>query len=239
MSSEATSNPGALLHLRSFLLLAVGQIVSILGSRLTSFALGVWIYQRTGSTTSFALMLLATSLPGVAFQPVAGVLVDRWDRRRSLIVGDSGSAVGTLLLLAVVSSGAELLWPIYAILALRAFFDAIQSPAMEATLPLLVPREHLGRANGLVDLGSEGTRILAPPIAGALLGVIGLSGLLAIDFGTFLVAVAKCKEMTQTADRLIKAVQVLGFQSPVKGSADVIHFTLDPSQTDLLVGIGK
>ena len=85
-----------------FILLWLGQLVSLMGSGLTGFALGVWVYQRTGSLTQFALINLFTSLPGIVFAPFAGALVDRWDRRRVMIASDSGSALCTLVLLLMI-----------------------------------------------------------------------------------------------------------------------------------------
>lgn len=76
---------------RSFLVIWFGQLVSLTGSGLTGFALGVWVYQRTGSVTQFALISLFTALPGIVFSPLAGALVDRWDRRWAMILSDAGA----------------------------------------------------------------------------------------------------------------------------------------------------
>jgi DHA3 family macrolide efflux protein-like MFS transporter len=81
---------------RAFLLIWSGQVVSLTGSGLTGFALGVWVYQRTGSVTQFALISLFTSLPGIVFSPIAGALVDRWDRRWAMLISDAGAGLCTL-----------------------------------------------------------------------------------------------------------------------------------------------
>jgi DHA3 family macrolide efflux protein-like MFS transporter len=75
---------------KTFLLIWFGQLISLAGSGLTGFALGVWVYERTGSVTQFALISLFTALPGIIFSPIAGALVDRWDRRMAMILSDTG-----------------------------------------------------------------------------------------------------------------------------------------------------
>ena len=79
----------------TFILIWLGQFVSLTGSGLTGFALGVWVYQRTGSVTQFALISLFTALPGIVFSPIAGALVDRWDRRWAMIISDTGAGLST------------------------------------------------------------------------------------------------------------------------------------------------
>src|SRR5512142_2579964 len=81
---------------RSFFTIWFGQSISLIGSGLTGFALGIWVYQRTGSVTEFALISLFTTLPAIVFSPMAGALVDRWDRRRAMILSDSGAGACTL-----------------------------------------------------------------------------------------------------------------------------------------------
>src|ERR1044071_3740712 len=100
----------------AFLTMWAGQTVSLLGSSLTSFALGVWVYQRTGSVTKFALIAFFASLPGLLVSPIAGALVDRWDRRRTLILSDSLAAVTSVILLVLLwDESRDLLevWHIY------------------------------------------------------------------------------------------------------------------------------
>ena len=174
---------------KAFTVLLAGQIVSFLGSRLSSFGLGVWIFMSTGSTTKFALTAFVGAVTSLLVAPLAGVMVDRWDRRWTMIFGDTGAALGTAALALLLWSQRIELWHIYLILAFAGFFQTFQGPAFEATVSLLVPKKHLGRASGMLQFGSEGTRIMAPPIAGLLLPVIGLAGLLTIDFITFLVSI--------------------------------------------------
>ena len=173
-----------------FAVVLAGQAVSILGTGLTGFALGVWVFQRTGSATQFALVALALLLPVVLLLPVAGALVDRWDRRWAMIVGDAGSGLCSLGLAALVWSGRLEVWHIWLLCAGSSAFSALQYPAFTAASTLLVPRRHLGRAAGLTQLAIAAAQILAPLLAGALLGRIGLRGVLLVDVLTFLVSLA-------------------------------------------------
>jgi MFS transporter, DHA3 family, macrolide efflux protein len=173
-----------------FLVIWAGQVVSALGSSLTGFAVGVLIYQRTGSATRFALLALTTMLPGLLLYPFAGALVDRWDRRRAMIVSDVGAGCSSLVLALLFWQDRLELWHIYLLLALGSAFGTLQWPAFSAATTLLVPREQLGRAAGLTQMGNAAADLLAPVVAGVLVVSIGLAGIVLIDFATFFVAVA-------------------------------------------------
>lgn len=175
--------------MRTFFIVWSGQLVSIVGSSLTGFALSIWVYQQSGSVTMLALVMLAATIPGVVIAPFAGALVDRWDRRLVMLGGDgaAGVATGIVALLLVVGE-LHLGW-IFALVIVGSAANAFQEPAWTASVPMLVPKKHLGRANGLAQTGQAVGHLLAPAIAGALLGIVGLWGVLLVDFITFLVAV--------------------------------------------------
>lgn len=175
-------------HIRTFTILWLGQTISVFGSGLTSFALGVWVFERSGSATAFALIGLFAVLPRVLFSPLAGALIDRWDRRFLMIASDTLAGLGTLLIVLLLRTDALQLWQIYLLVGLIAAAGAIQWPAYTATTTLLVPKERLGRANGMQQIGQALSEILAPALAGVLLLRIGLDGVITIDFFTFLLA---------------------------------------------------
>jgi hypothetical protein len=175
---------------RSFLVLWLGQVVSLLGTSLSGFALGIWVYETTGSVTQFAIVALTTSLPRVLLAPVAGALVDRWSRKRMMILGDTGAGLSTLGILLLLSFSTIEPWHIYVATAFAAVCSVAQAPAYAASVPLLVPDRHLGRANGMVQLGEAAARIAAPISAGALLGIVGLRGIVLIDLATFVYAIS-------------------------------------------------
>ncbi len=174
--------------MRTFLIVWVGQFASLIGSALTSFALGVWIYEETGSVTEYALVSVFFALPGILMSPVAGALVDRWNRRWVMLISDAGAACGTLIMALLLSANRLEIGHIYLITAANASFSAFQQPAYVAATTMLVPRRHYARASGLVDLAWAIGYILSP-LAGFLMVSIQLKGIIFIDFATFLVAV--------------------------------------------------
>src|SRR5690242_19358237 len=127
--------------MRAFLLIWSGQLVSFLGSGLTGFALGVWVFQRTGSATQLTLISFFAMLPYIAFWPLAGALVDRWDRRWALVVSEAGAALAPLTIILLLSTGRFQIWQIYLVVAISAAFRSFQFPAFSAATTLLVPKE--------------------------------------------------------------------------------------------------
>jgi MFS transporter, DHA3 family, macrolide efflux protein len=183
-------NPKTPQGMTTFVLVAIGQIVSVTGSALTGFALGAWVYQETRSTILFSLILLFTVLPSLLFAPLAGALVDRWDRRRVMIAADSGAAVCTGLLLVLIQSGWLEIWHILVIMGFNSIFRALQVPAYTASVSLLVPKNQLGRANGIMQLEATSSYLLSPILAGWLLENAGIVGVMVIDLVTFFFAVS-------------------------------------------------
>ncbi len=177
------SDPGA----RTFLLIWLGQVVSLVGSGLTAFVLGVWVYQLTGSATQFALIFASATIPGVLVSPLAGEVVDRHDRRRVMIAADCGAALGTAAVFLLFLSGRLEVWHVYLATAATALCNAFQAPAYAASIPLLVPREQLGRVNGLVQV-ERAAGIISPALAAGLVAAVGGGGVIRIDVATVLFA---------------------------------------------------
>jgi DHA3 family macrolide efflux protein-like MFS transporter len=144
MRSKLNSN-----KMMVFRWLWLGQTVSLFGSGLTAFALGVWVFESSGSVTLFAMIGLSAVLPRVLLSPLAGVVVDRWDRRWVMLVSDSVAGLGTLVTACLALSGALELWMVYPLAAVLAGAGTLQWPAYTATTSLLVPKDQLGRANGM------------------------------------------------------------------------------------------
>lgn len=174
---------------RTFLIIAIGQIVSLLGSSLTNFALALWVLQNTGSVTQFGVLLLFITLPGFFLAPFAGAWVDRSDRRKVLILSDAGSALSTIVIAGGFLMGYQSLWLVAIALAFSSICGTFRLPAYLASITLLVPKDYLPRANGIVQIGEGLGKLLSPLLAGALLESIGVQGILLIDFVTFLFAV--------------------------------------------------
>ena len=175
--------------MRVFIIVWLGQLVSLVGSGLTSFALGLWVYEHTGSVTQFALIGLFTALPNIVLSPLAGALVDRWDRRWVMILSDTGAGLCTLIMAFLFLTNRIEVWQIYLAAGASAAFGTFQWPAYSAAMTLLVPQKHLGRANGMVQFGQAAAEILAPALAGVLVLTTRVQGILLIDFVTFFFAV--------------------------------------------------
>lgn len=174
---------------RTFLIVWLGQLVSQVGSAMTGFALVIYVYQTTGSVTRLAVVLLSVNLPAVLLAPLAGVVVDRSDRRLVMMGADAVAALSTLSMALLFFLGSLEYWQIIAAGAAASGAGAFQEPAYRAALPTLVAKHDLGRANGLVEMAPAIGTLVAPAIAGALLLLAGLGTVLVVDFATFLVAV--------------------------------------------------
>ncbi len=175
--------------LRVFGIVWGGQLISLIGSGLTTFVLGLWVYQQTQSVTQFALILVSGALPRILFSPLAGALADRWDRRLVMLLSDCGAGLSVLAVALLYFTHHLAVWHIYLATALGAACSAFQLPAYIAATTVLVPRQQLGRVNGLLQLGLATQDVLAPPIAGLLIVSLQIGGVLLIDVGTFAVAV--------------------------------------------------
>ncbi len=175
--------------MRTFVIIWAGQVVSIVGSGLTSFALAVWIFQRTGKATPFALAALFATLPQVLVSPIAGVVADRFPRRWIMILADSGNALVSLAVLIMLRGGDLQIWQIYLIVAIGSIFSGFQEPAYTASITMLVPKQHYARASGMVQMASALASLVSPLLAGVLFVAIGLPGIVLIDFVTYFFAV--------------------------------------------------
>jgi DHA3 family macrolide efflux protein-like MFS transporter len=169
-----------------FFTLWSGQAISLFGSQLVQFALVWWLTQKTGSATVLAMASLVAILPSVVLGPVAGVLVDRWNRRRIMLVADSLVALTTIGLALLFAVGAAQVWHVYVAMFVRASAGAFQFPAMQASTSLMAPPEHLTRIGGLNQMLQGLLNIAAPPVGALLLGVLPMQAILAIDVGTAL-----------------------------------------------------
>lgn len=188
-ASNADENPVAPKNMRSFLIIWIGQVISILGSGLTGFALAVWIYEKTGQATPFAMTVLFGSLPSILLMPLAGSLADRWNRRWLMILSDTGNALVTLAAFLLLTFGSLEVWHIYIISLVGSVVSAFQEPAYMASITMLVPKKDFGRASGMMQMGGALGSIVTPILAGVLFISIGFQGIILIDFVTFFFAI--------------------------------------------------
>lgn len=171
-----------------FIVLWFGQFISVIGSGLTSFALGIYILQKTGSVTEFTMLLLCIFLPSVLVKPFGGVLADRINRRTMMFIGDLGASFGTLFMLLMLGYLQDGLWFIYTGVAISSIFGAIQEPAYKASVTDLLPKDLYDKASGLMQLASSSQYLISPFIAGILLSLYRIEVIFFIDIGTFILA---------------------------------------------------
>lgn len=183
------TQPTSSTSLRTFMIVWSGQLVSIIGSRMTGFATTIWAWEVTGLATSLSLVYFFTQLPSVLITPFAGVIVDRWNRKFLMVVGDLMAGLSTLAILLLYSTHQLEIWHLYITGALNGAFGQIQELAYSTSVSLMVPKQHYSRASSLEFLATYSSRIFAPALAGALYYIIGLFGILIIDLFTFLVAI--------------------------------------------------
>lgn len=173
-----------------FTALAVGLLVSVLGSTFTGFALGVWVFQETGSAAQYGLTLVMNFLPGILVSPVAGALVDRWSRWSVLAASSAVSATVIFILALLHTAGLLEPWHIFLTIAFQSMVRSVQVPALNSVVVLLVPQDQVARANGMVLMAQAIGGMLGVAVGGLLLVSIGLTGVLLIDCATYLFNIA-------------------------------------------------
>ena len=176
--------------MRTFIVIWLGQMVSTIGSRMSIFAITIWAWELTGSATALALVGFFFFVPSILSALLAGVIVDRLNRKFLMVLSDTGTALSTSVLLLLALIGNLQIWHIYAIAALIGFFSQIQMLAYQVSMSLIVPQQHYTRAISMGSVVDYGGEIIAPALAGSLYPFIGLVGILLIDLATFGVAIA-------------------------------------------------
>ena len=176
-------------NLRKFILLWAGELISSIGGGLTSFGLGVYIFQQTGSAANMALITLLGFLPTLLLSMPAGALADRYDRRLLMMIGDGCSALGIVFILVCMMNGGASLAQICIGVLISSVFSALLEPAFRATITDLLTREEFSRASGLVSLAGSARYLFSPILAGFLLTVSDVKLLLVIDICTFFLTV--------------------------------------------------
>ena len=166
-----------------------GQAFSLLGSMLVQFALIWYLTVKTESATVLAIASMVGMLPRIVIGPFIGPLVDRWDRRKTLIIADSIVALATLVLALLFAFTEVQIWQIYLILFVRAIAGAFHGTTMAASNSLMVPTEHLGRIQGINQMLNGGLNVVSAPLGAILYEVLALQWILAIDFITAIVAI--------------------------------------------------
>ncbi|MCB2173203.1 MFS transporter [archaeon] len=175
--------------MRGFTVIWLGQFTSMLGSSMTNFALTIWAWEKTGTATALALTGLAFVLPNILVYPVAGALVDRWNRKLVMMLSDLAAGIGTIAILLLYSSDMLQIWHLYIIFTFMGLFQSFQFPAYSAAVSTMMDKEQYGRASGMLSLAQSASGIFAPVAAGVLIGIVGTSGILLFDIASFIIAI--------------------------------------------------
>jgi DHA3 family macrolide efflux protein-like MFS transporter len=165
-----------------------GQLVSIMGTAMTKFALLIWAYEQIGKASTTALLGFFSILPSVLLSPLAGAVVDRFNRKKIMLLSDLGSGIVTVMLLVINTSGNLQVWHLYAAEALSGVFGAFQRPAFSSSITMLIPKEKYSRASGMRSFSNYSSQVLAPILGGFLMLIIGVQGVMIIDIVTFFIA---------------------------------------------------
>ncbi len=182
----ATRRPSGMI---GFTVVWLGQIVSVLASGMTSFAMTIYMYQQTHSATAMGLVQVAYITPFLIMSPIAGVMVDRYNRKLMMMVSDIVGGIATLSLFILYATGYLQYWHIYMAVAVSGIGTTFQWPAYSAAISTMVSKEQYGRANGMMSLIEAGPGVLSPFLAGALIPFIQIGGILLIDSITFWTAI--------------------------------------------------
>ena len=168
--------------------LLLTQSISLIGTRMTAIALGLWLYQRTGHAMDLLLIPLFNELPSLLFGQVIGTFVDRLKRKTVLIVSDLGQVIGTVILIYVIHMGLFQTAVLYAVVFIQGIFTAAQEPAADATIGQFTNAYNRSRINGIKELTFPAAGVMAPALGGLLYVKVGILGVLAVDITTFMVS---------------------------------------------------
>ncbi len=174
--------------MRAFVIVWAGQMVSLFGSAMSWFAFTIWAWQTTGEATVLALVSFFSFGPTLLLSPVAGALVDRWNRKLVMMLSDVATGLATLAVLVLYATDTLQIWHLYVIAILAGAFGAFQFPAYSAAVTTMLPKEQYARAEGMVGMAEAAAGVFAPALAAILFVHMGLPGILLIDLLTLVLA---------------------------------------------------
>jgi DHA3 family macrolide efflux protein-like MFS transporter len=175
--------------MQAFGVLWAGQLVSLLGTAIFQFSIGIWLYQKTGLAITFTTMIFFSNIPRIILSPIAGAMVDRWNRKITLMISDLAAGVATLAIFFLIKNDALEIWHLYLLLTLSSAFESFQFPAFSSAITMIVEKKHFARTSAAMALAEEGSRVLAPLLAAALIGLVKLEGIILIDTLSFMAAI--------------------------------------------------
>ncbi|HEY2707168.1 MAG TPA: MFS transporter [Caulobacteraceae bacterium] len=174
----------------TFYVLLATQALSMIGSRTSGLAVGIAVFRLTGHATPLALVSVCSMAPWIVLGGVGGALADRFDRRTLMLAANVGYTLSSGLLLLAFLSGHFQLWQLYAITLASGVCGVVETPALQASVAMLVPDKHRDRANAIQQLSYPAAVAVAAGFAGVLYAAVGVVGAIVVDLGTFIAAMA-------------------------------------------------
>ncbi len=175
--------------MKGFSVVWVGQIISLIGTAMSNFALTLWAYEVTGKATPLALVGFFFVTPMVILGPFVGALVDRGNRKFLMMLSDLAAAVTMLFVLILFLTDNLQIWHLYISATITGIFQGFQWPAYSAAISLMLPKEQYARANGMLELAGNASFVVAPLLAGALIAPLGVGGIITIDLVSAIFAI--------------------------------------------------
>ncbi len=176
--------------MKAFTIVWFGQLISLTGSGMSFFALTIWAWEKTGLATALGLVGFFGAAPQIIFSPIAGALVDRWNRKTSMIISDLGTFFGMFVILILFLANSLEIWHLYVLATISGIFQTFQWPAYSSAISVMIPKDQFTRSSAMISLAEWGSGIWAPIIAAALLSVLKLSGIIFIDLITMIIAIS-------------------------------------------------
>ncbi len=172
----------------SFYVLLLTQTISIIGSRMSAFAVGIWVFKQTGNATPLALVAFFETVPQILLSNIAGMFADRFDRRHVMMLSNVGQSISSILLMLSFFSGHFQIWHLYTVALVQSAFGVFLNPSFQSSITMLIDDKHRDRANAINQLTGPMAGVIAPGIAAALYALVGVTGVILIDFVSFIVA---------------------------------------------------
>lgn len=225
-------------------ILIISQGLSLIGSRMSAIAIGIWLYKTKGSATYLLLIPFFNEIAAIIFGGIAGAAADKWKRKHAMILGDLGQAMGTLILFLSIATNSFQVPLLYVVVAVQGVFSLFESIAADAATTMLVTEEHREKANAMKEMAFPLAGVAAPVFSGVLYGTIGIKGILIIDLATFIIAVIvlfaisipdpeKDKNRCEIRDSFLKE-SLIGFEYLIK-HAELLKLTLYITFTNFML----
>lgn len=218
---------------RKFIGLAIAYFLSALGTGISSFGIGVYVFSLTGKATASALITLTAFLPGLLLTPIAGILADRYNRRVLYMIGDSASALGLFYILWHLKTGTATFTGFAIGVAISSIFSALTEPAFKATISDLLDESDYSRANGILQLAGSAKFLIAPIVAGFLFARTSLETLLILDVLTIIPTILITLEIRKSIPSHSVSAEKSSLLSEFRDGANVIFH--DRAMTMLMI----